>query len=101
MFAVHENDLCFAVETVFVVVSVVYEAGFVAESGGVDDPFAVEVEEERGVFSIVDDAATVCFCVGNYLLEILVVGGKILDVAMLTSPAYSLKKPPFCTGSPT
>jgi hypothetical protein len=40
---------------------VIDEAGFVAVARGVDDPVAVEVEEEGEEFAVVDDAATFGF----------------------------------------
>jgi hypothetical protein len=67
MLAVDEYDLCFAVQAVLLVVSVINEAGFVAVAGGVDDPVAVEVEEKGEKFAVVNDAAAFCFCGGDNL----------------------------------
>jgi hypothetical protein len=41
VFAIHKEDLGFAVKTVLLAVRMVNEAGCVAESGSVDTPFAV------------------------------------------------------------
>jgi hypothetical protein len=41
VFAVYEEDLRFAVETVLFIVRVVYEACFISEASGVDAPLAV------------------------------------------------------------
>jgi hypothetical protein len=49
---------------------VINEAGFVAVAGGIDDPVAVEVEEEGEKFAVVNDAAAFCFRGGDNL-EIL------------------------------
>jgi hypothetical protein len=59
--AVDEHDLGLAVQAVFLVVCVVDEARFVAVARGVDDPVAVEVEEEGEEFAVVDDAAALGF----------------------------------------
>ena len=67
MLAVDEHDLGFAVQPVFLVVGVVDEAGFVAVACGVDDPVAIEVEEEGEKFAVVDDAAALCFRGGDDL----------------------------------
>jgi hypothetical protein len=61
MFAVDEHNLGFAVQTVFFVVCVINEAGFVAVACGVDDPIAVEVEEKGEEFAVVDNAASLGF----------------------------------------
>jgi hypothetical protein len=61
MFAVDEHNLGFAVQTVFFVVCVIDEAGFVAVACGVDDPIAVEVEEKGEEFAVVDNAAALGF----------------------------------------
>ena len=61
VFAVDEHDFGFAVQAVLLVVRVVDEAGFVAVARGVDDPVAVEVEEEGEEFAVVDDPAALGF----------------------------------------
>jgi len=61
VFAVDEHDFGFAVQAVLLVVCVVDEACFVAVARGVDDPVAVQVEEEGEEFAVVDDAAALCF----------------------------------------
>ena len=43
------------------------EARFVAETSGVNDPVAVEVEEEGEEFAIVYDATALCFSGGDNL----------------------------------
>lgn len=67
VFAVDEHDFRFAVQAVALVVCVVDEAGVVAEAGGVDDPFVVEVEEEGEQFAVVDYAPALGFIAGYYL----------------------------------
>ena len=67
MLAVDEHDFGFTVQPVFLVVGVVDEARFVAVACGVDDPVAIEVEEEGEEFAVVDDAAALCFRGGDDL----------------------------------
>jgi hypothetical protein len=69
MFAVDEHDFCFAVQTVFFIVRVVDEPGFVAVTCGVDDPVAVEVKEEGEELAVVNDTATLGFGRGDDLVR--------------------------------
>jgi len=69
MFPIYEHDFGFAIETIFLVVGVIDEAGFVTQTSGINAPFAVEIEEEGHVFSVVDDSSTISFVERNNLLS--------------------------------
>jgi hypothetical protein len=61
VFAIDEHDLGFAVQTVFFIISMVNEAGFIAVVRSVDDPVAIEIKEEGEELAIVNDATTLGF----------------------------------------
>ena len=72
MLAVDEENLCFAVQAIFFIIGVVNKTGFIAEARGVDGPIAVEVEEKREIFSVVDYTTALCFIGRNDLLVVSV-----------------------------
>jgi hypothetical protein len=41
---VHEDYLGLAVQTVLVIICVIYEAGLVSQAGCINGPFAIEIE---------------------------------------------------------
>jgi hypothetical protein len=89
MFAVYEYDFGFAI---LLVVCVVDEARFVAETRGVNDPVAVEVEEEGQELAVIDDAAALCFRGGDDLCLLIssLLNFRVKGIRS-TSPAYSLR----------
>jgi hypothetical protein len=73
------------------------EAGFIAEAGSVDGPVAVEVEQKRKIFSVIDYTAALCF-VGRYdllvaLVKDLIVRGLLINVFLPRRHTRSKTRP--------
>jgi len=47
MFAIDEEDLCFAVQAVFVIISMVDKTGFIAKASSINSPVTIEVKKKR------------------------------------------------------
>jgi len=46
MLTIYKNNFSFTVQAIFFIISVVYEAGFVAVASGVYDPVVIEIEQK-------------------------------------------------------
>jgi hypothetical protein len=74
MLAVHDDDLGLTVETVLVIIRVVYEARLVPQTSCINGPLPVQIEQEGYVFPIVSNTPTISLQTGDNLYVLLELG---------------------------